>query len=264
MVDRNDPLLREVDEELRRERFEKLWEQYGMYMLAAAAILVAMVGGYKLWETRQHSLATAGGAQYEAALKLIEANKNDEAQKALNEIIAGGQKGYTPLSQLQLAGLHLSAGRPKEALAVFEALATSSTADTDMKTFAGLQAASLRLGEADFTEMQNRLNALVEGTSAWRIPARELLGTAAYKAGKLEEARKLLQPLLADPQSPRGTLQRVQLVLGAIAAAEVQKVAPAAAPSPAAPAASAPAAPDSGAKQAPKSPEAEKSAPEAK
>ena len=30
MVDKNDTLLREVDEELRRERMEKLWEKYGI------------------------------------------------------------------------------------------------------------------------------------------------------------------------------------------------------------------------------------------
>lgn len=261
MVDRNDPLLREVDEELRRERFEKLWEQYGIYIVGAAAFLVALVGGYKLWETRQQSLAETGGAQYEAAVKLVDANKSDEARKALDEIIAGGHKGYASLAQLHLAGLHLKAGRPKDAVAVFESLANSSNADSDMKTFAALQAASLRLGEADFTEMQNRLNALMGGTTAWRIPARELLGTAAYKAGKLEEARNLLQPLLADPQTPRGTLQRVQLVLGSIAAAEVHKAPPAAAP---APAPSAPAAPDSGAKEAPKAPAAAPAAPEAK
>ncbi len=249
MVDKNDSLLREVDEELRRERFEKLWERYGMYVVGAAVLLVAIVGGQQFWQQRQKSLAEETGAKYEAALKLVEAKKPDEAQKALNELIAGGHKGYASLAQLQLAGLHLQADRPKDALAVFEALATSGSADADAKTFAALQAASLRLGEADFTEMQNRLKPLADGKSAWRFAAIELLGTAAYKAGKLDEARTILTPLLIDSQTPRAMLDRVQLVLGAIAAAETSK------------GAAAPAAPQTPAKETVSPPAAEKPAP---
>jgi len=242
MVDNNESLLREVDEALRREQFEKMWERYGIYVLGAAALLVALVGGHQIWQARQTRLAQESGAGYEAAVKLVEASKTDEAQAALGEIIASGHKGYASLAQLQLAGVHLKANRPKDALAAFEALATSPSADADIKTFAALQAASLRLGEADFTEMQNRLKPLAEGPTPWRFLARELLGTAAYKAGKIEEARSILLPLLADREAPRGAVDRVQLMLGAIASVEAQKPAPA-------PAAVAPEAPQTPAKE---------------
>jgi hypothetical protein len=254
MVDKNDPLLREVDEALRREQMEKMWERYGGYVLAGAALILAIVGGYKFWEWRQQSLAEAGGAQYQAAYQLAAAGKTDEARAALEAIVAQGQPGYATLAQLRIAGQHLEAGRPKEALAVFESVATNGKADRDLRTFAAIQAASLRLGEADFTEMQNRLNDLANGSTPWRVPARELLGTAAYKAGKLTEARALLMPLLAEPEVSKGTIERVQVVLGSIAAAETAKgatPAPAAAtgaPSQAPASGTAPAAPDSGAK----------------
>ncbi len=250
MVDKNDALLREVDEELRREQMEKLWERYGVYLLAAAALIVATVGGYKFWQSRQLTLAETSGAQYEAALNLIKTGKTEDAQKALDAIAAGGHKGYGALAQLQLAGTNLKTGKPKQALTIFEGLATGGTNDTALKSFAALQAAALRLGEADFTEMQNRLNDLSSGTSAWRIPARELLGTAAFKAGNFQEARSNLASLLAEPGAPAGTLERVRVILSAIAAVELAKSPPATATPPAAttpaapqPAPTAPAAP---------------------
>lgn len=236
MVDRNDSLAREIDEELRREKFEKLWEQYGTYVLIAAGTIVLAVGGYQLFDQRKKSIAAENGARYEEAVKLVEQSKGDDAQTALATIISSGHAGYASLAQLQLAGIHLKANRPKDALTVFEALATSPTADADIKTFALLQAASLRLGEADFTELQNRLKPLAEGTAPWRFQARELLGTAAFKAGKIDEARAQLTPLLADPETPRAAADRIQLILGAIAASESSKaVAAPAAPAPAAP-----------------------------
>jgi hypothetical protein len=233
MVDKNDSLSREIDEELRREKLEKLWEQYGTYVLGAAAALVLAVGGYQLYDQRKKSFAAENGARYDAAVTLLEQSKTDDAQKALTEVLASGHAGYASLAQLQLAGIHLKANRPQEALAVFEALATSPSADPDIKTFALLQAAALRLGQADFTELQNRLKPVAEGSTAWRFQAREILGTAAFKAGKFDDARAQLTPLLADPETPRAALDRIQLILSAMASADAGKAA-------AAPAATAP------------------------
>jgi hypothetical protein len=225
MVDKNDSLSREIDEELRREKLEKLWEQYGTYVLGAAAGIVIAVGGYQLYDQRKKSFAAENGARYDAAVTLLEQSKTDEAQKALSEVLASGHAGYASLAQLQLAGIHLKANRPQDALAVFEALATSPSADADIKTFALLQAAALRLGQADFTELQNRLKPVAEGSTAWRFQARELLGTAAFKAGKFDDARAQLTPLLADPETPRAALDRIQLILAAMASADAGKAA---------------------------------------
>ena len=40
-------LFREIDEELRQERFEKLWQNYGKYVIGAAVAVVLSVGGWK-------------------------------------------------------------------------------------------------------------------------------------------------------------------------------------------------------------------------
>jgi hypothetical protein len=240
MVDKNDSLLREVDEELRREQWAKLWDQYGIYVISAASLIVALVGGYKFWEARQLARAEAGGAQFEAALDLSKLGKAEAAEKALQAIVAEGPRGYETLAEFTLAGAHLKAGQPQEALAIFEKLSKDSRADDLLASFAALQAASLRLGDADFTEMQNRINALAADDGPWRYNARELLGIAALKAGKLDQARNTFAPLLADPQVPEGTVERVRRMMAAIASTELSKTAPLPAAAPASPGAQAP------------------------
>ena len=94
MVDKNDSLAREIDEELRRERLEKLWERYGMYVLGVAGAIVVAVGGYQLYDQHKKSVAAESGARYEDAVKLIEQVKTDDAQKALLQIISSGHSGY--------------------------------------------------------------------------------------------------------------------------------------------------------------------------
>lgn len=223
MVDNNDNLLREVEEELRRERLEKLWKQYGNYVIAVAALIVIIVLGYKYLQKVRLEAAQAAGAQYAAAMTLKTDGKKEEATKAFETLVKEGPAGYRALAQLQLAGLLNERGKKDEALATYEELAKDNTADSLLSGFAALQAASLRLADADWTEMQNRLNDLSADDSAWRYNARELLGLAAFKAGKTDEARKILEPLLADQSTPQGVVDRAQIVMGQIVAAKIAK-----------------------------------------
>ena len=48
MVDKNDSLLREVEDELRNDQLKKLWNDYGTYVLGAALAFVAAVGIYQI------------------------------------------------------------------------------------------------------------------------------------------------------------------------------------------------------------------------
>lgn len=235
MADDRDSLLREVDEELRREQMEKLWKRYNGLILGGAALIIAGVAGYKYLEGRRMSAAEAAGAAFNAAVKLADENKTDDAVKAFEEIAKTGPRGYASLAKLHVAGALAKSGKQAEAVTAYESLANDGSADQLLKSFAQLQAATLRMGDADFTEMQNRLNSLTGEQSPFKVSARELLGFAAFKAGKNDEARKLLEPLLIDPAASQGIQDRIKVVMAKIAAAEMAGTpAPAAAPSPAA------------------------------
>ena len=221
MADDRDSLLREVDEELRREQMQKIWERYSGLILGVAALIVLAVGGYKFMQSCQIAAAEAAGAEFAAALTLSDEKKSDDAAKAFEKIATGGPSGYAALARLHLAGSEAKAGKSGEALATYEALAKDASADDLLKSFAQLQAASLRMGDADFTEMQNRLSLLAGDGSAFKTSARELLGLAAFKAGKMDEARKYLEPLLIDPAASRPIQERVKIVMARIAAAEI-------------------------------------------
>jgi hypothetical protein len=221
MANEGDSLLREVDDELRREQLEKLWKKYSSLIFTAAALIVLGVGGYKFLEHRRIAAAQAAGAEFASAMRLDADKKADEAAKALQAIADSGPKGYAALAQLHIAGNDVKAGKTAEALKVYEALASDATSDELLKSYAQLQAAALRLADADWTEMQNRLTPLAVDKGAFKVSARELLGLAAYKGGKLDEARKYLEPLLIDPTASRAIQDRIKIVMAGIAGSEI-------------------------------------------
>lgn len=223
MANNEDTLIREVEEELRRERMEQLWKQYGSYFLVMALAIIIGVGGFKFYQTRQLAAANTAGAAYEAAANLIQDGKQDDARKALDELIKTGPSGYAALARLKLAGLELGAGEKAKALVQYEALAGAAGADGLLRSFARLQAAALKIGDADFTEVENRLNDLVGESSPWRANARELIALAALKAGKNDTARKALENVMADRTAPADVRERAQIMMSEIVASDLAK-----------------------------------------
>lgn len=226
MAEERDLMAKEVDEELRREQLKKIWDNYGTYIIAAAALIVVGVGGFKWWEGRRIAATEAAGARFEEALSKAAATdgKSEEASKTFGEIAKSGSAGYSTLAQLMLAANAAKAGKTEEAIAAYETSARS-TGDGLVKDFARLQVAALKVDSADWTEMQNRLNDLIADRNPWRYSARELLGLSALRAGKTDEARQTLAPLTTDPMVPASIRERASAMLGAIVAAELAKTA---------------------------------------
>ena len=233
MMDQRDSLAREIDEELRREQLLKLWEQYGTYFIAAAVLIIAGIGGFKYYEHRRIQAAEAAGARFTTAARETAQDKKAEAQKALEEVASSAPSGYAVLARLRLAAADREAGKTAQAAAAFEAIAKESGLDPLLADYAQLQAAMLRLDSASWTEMQNRLNDLAAESNPWRFSARELLGLAAQKAGKTDEARTQFQRLLSDRNTPPSIGGRARVMLAMLTEAELASATPAAAGVPA-------------------------------
>lgn len=221
MADNNDSLLREVEEELRREQMHKIWKRYNGVILGAAVLIVLGVAGYKMLEHHRITAAETGGAEFAAAENLSDQKKKDEADKAFKAIAESGPAGYAALAKLQLAGAQVKEGKTADAVATYDSLAKQTGADDLLKNFAQLQAASLRMADADYDEIQNRLTPLIAEGAPFANSARELLGVAAYKAKKFDDARKHLEPLLVDPNVPDDTQERIKVLMSGIAGSEV-------------------------------------------
>jgi len=213
-------LIRQIEEEVRRERYLKLWQQYGAYLVGGVVAIVAVIGGWQWYTAYRLDRAQTAGAQFSEALERLGANKKDAGVKALEQIAQRGSPAYAVLAKLRLAGEHREAGETDKALELYQEVAKNSAADRYLSSFAELQIASLKLDTASWTELENRLKPLIEADAPWRFSARELLGLAAYKNQKWNEAREAYSALLTAEGVPGALRQRAQLALAMIAREE--------------------------------------------
>jgi hypothetical protein len=221
-----DMLAREIDEELRRERLLKIWDQYGTYILAAAVLIVVGVGGVKYHQYSQQQASEEASVKYIIALRDFAIGHAADAQKNLEAFIPAAPAGYATLARLRLAAHDRSAGNTDAALAAYDEIAGDSSVDPILADYARLQAGAMKLDAHAFTEAKNRLTPLAADRSPWRFSARELLGITAYKAGFPAEARNHLQRLLTDRLTPPGIAERAKVMMSVLAEAEQAKKAP--------------------------------------
>jgi hypothetical protein len=216
MSDRGDSFLREVDEAVRQERYKKLWDQYGVYALGLAALIVAGVAAYKGWAYWQERQAQAAGAKFSEALTMLDGADATKAKDVIALLAEEGPPGYRVLARFQLAAAEAKAGDIDKAVADYDALASDSSVDEILRGHATLQAAALRLDKADYAEMERRLKDLAEGDSAWRFSARELLGLSAYRLNDMREAEKQFGALVGDQGTPPNLRERADMMLALI------------------------------------------------
>jgi hypothetical protein len=202
----------EVDEEVRREQFKKLWERYGNLVIALAVLFVAAVAGWRGYQYWQDKKAAEAGGQFTAAALLAEQGKHEEAEKAFARVAAEGAAGYRVLARLREAA-ELGTRDPKAAVAVYDDIAASSSTGQPLKDFAAVRAATLLVDNAPLAEINRRLEPISAAGAPFRHSARELLAFASWKAGDTTAMRKWTALIRADQDTPPALRQRVEVLL---------------------------------------------------
>ena len=209
----DDAFFREVDEDYRRDQAIKFFEDYGAYFLAGAFVILALVAGYNFQQSRRAHQAAAGGDALSNAMVLAESGKQDEAQKALSALAENVPGAYRVLARLHAAGESVAKNNAETARAEYNGVARDETAPEGLREFARVQLATLSLGDESYDELARDLDSLRSGTSRWRFSAKEILGLAAFKEGKVAEAERLFGEIASDGEAPQGMRQRAEVML---------------------------------------------------
>lgn len=221
MVD--DQIFREVDEDLRRERWAQLWERYGTLFLMAALAVVAIIAGVLAYQNWQITERQAAGDKFITALQQDSAGKTEEAYKTLEALSEDSTTGYEMLASLHLAARKAAAGQTAEAEVLYKKIAVDGGADKILRDYAKLNLALLRLDGASFDETRDALAEFVIAGGAWRATALEVVALAGLKEDKLDEAQERFSEIVKDNASPSALRRRAQIMLDVIATRRAQQ-----------------------------------------
>ncbi len=210
-------LFREIEEDLRRDQVKELWEKYGIYVVGLALAIVLGAAVIVGWRSYQQSRSEAASARYDELVAASATQKPEEVAKAFGEFAQKAPAGYAGLATLRQAAALLDAGDRKGAVAVYDAFAAGSNGPAIMRDMARVKAGLLVADTASYDEMKSRLAPVLGDDNPWRNNARELVGLAAWKAGKFAEAETYFDAIVGDPQASGGLRDRAHVMQALLA-----------------------------------------------
>ncbi|NKB51951.1 MAG: tetratricopeptide repeat protein [Rhizobiaceae bacterium] len=213
----DDSFIREVDEELRTERFQDFWTKYGKLAIGVAVAIVLATAGYRFYEYYTAKQAAEAGDAFMAAVSLAQEGKQEEALGAFEKLEGQGSKSYQTLALMRGAAELAKSGQVDEAVKKFDAISGDTEAEENLRSIARIRAAMLLVDSGSVADVEARVSSLSAPGAAYRASAREALGLAHYKAGDLENAFKQFNSLVEDSETPQALAQRTRIILDLIA-----------------------------------------------
>ncbi|MGZ8359686.1 MAG: tetratricopeptide repeat protein [Allosphingosinicella sp.] len=211
-----DTFLREVDEELRKERLNHFVSRYGWWLFAGVVLVLAAIGGFIWWQNRQQELAGAQGTALLEALDTMESGNRNAAIPKVAELVGSDVEGY------RVAGLFARATNEAEAGNAAAAAATlKSIADNGELAEPYRQAALIRQTMIEFDRLQpqeviRRLGPLARPGNAWFGTAGEMVGIAHLKMNRPDLAGPLFGRIARDESVPDSIRTRVIQMAGSL------------------------------------------------
>jgi hypothetical protein len=209
-------IFREVEEDVRRDRLEKLWKQYGDYVIAAVAVIVVGVAGYKLWQHYQAVEIAKASVAYSAAVQMSTSGKNAEAAQAFAKIAKNAPRGYAASARLAEADALLADGKTTDAVALYRTIAQKDK--TELGDAARIRAAWALADTASKSDLQTLLAPLIDPKSSWRFMAQEILAYCDFRESSMKAAQSEYDHLAVDAEAPEAVRQRASAMASLIRA----------------------------------------------
>lgn len=215
--------INEVEEELRKDDYNKLLKRYGPYI---AAVIFAIVAGTAFMEWRQYSTdraARATAASYNEAISAAQKGETDKAVAQLTELADVAPSGYAGLSLMQAAIAKQDVGDRAGAVQLYDR-AAEAFEQTRHKQLAQLKAAYILAGDGAYTDVIARVSPLAAKDAPYEFLARELLGVAAAQTGDDTLARQQFGYLESIPGVPPTIKERAKQSLSLMKPLAVEPV----------------------------------------
>lgn len=184
MTDRDtETFVQEVEEGVRRERWNTFFQRYGWALGGVFGAIVLGVAGWEAWRWFDGSQASSSADKYVAAQMQAAQGDDAGALKAFTELSSSGAGAYRAAAVVERAARLEQAGDLDGARKAFDE-ATKMADEPSMKAAIALRAAYLAAETDALPAMQARLKPLIEAGGPYSYLARELLAAEAIEAGE--------------------------------------------------------------------------------
>ena len=215
-TDSNDTFLKEVDENLRRDRMTDFFKSYGKWLAVAVVLFLAAVGGWIYWEERQNRASSDQSEQLHALLTDLSAGKTQTVPQRVAELEKSHSDVVRASATLTDAAVALEKNNRSAAIAKYRELASDEGLAQPFRDVATVRMTALEFDSLKPEEVIARLQLLAKAGNPWFGSAGEMTALALMKQNKNAEAGRMFAAIAADTQVPNSIRSRAVQVAGTL------------------------------------------------
>jgi hypothetical protein len=212
----NETFLREVDENLRRDRLRDFGKRYGGLMAAAVVLFLVASGGFIWWQQHRIKQSEAHVEQLAEIFKDIGAGTPGSAPQKLDELSDDSSKAVRATALFTRAALAIQQNDLKLATAKYREIAGDSSLPQPYRDAALIRQTAMEFDSLQPQQVIARLQPLAKPGEPWFGSAGEMTALALIKQGKNAEAGQLFGAIAKDPTVPETIRGRAAQIAGTL------------------------------------------------
>lgn len=212
----NESFLREVDENLRRDRARDFGKKYGGWLAAIVVLFLVASGGYIWWQQHQRQRSEQQSEQIAQIFKDVGSGSTRSSAQQLDELAENGSKGVRATAMFTRAALALQQNDTKLALAKYQAIAGDTSLPAPYRDAALIRQTALQFDSLPAQEVVTRLQPLAKPGEPWFGTAGEMTAMAMIKQGQQAQAAQLFAAIARDTSVPPTIRDRAVQIAGTL------------------------------------------------
>ena len=200
-------ILRQVDEDLRKDRLLGLWKKYGYYLIGIVAILIIFVIGYQV----NFSLSQKNNER--VVEMYLNAVNTDDVNLSINNLAAINDSDNSfllNLARLRSASLHFENENANEGRAKLKEIILNNEDNSIITDLAIYLFIVSNIDKIEISEINKYLNEKRLSSSEFKYLFEEIIAVKELISGNYDLSLKKFESLINNPSTPNDILIRAE------------------------------------------------------
>lgn len=214
--DITETFVREVDENLRRDRVRDFFVDNKVTLVLALVLFLAASGGLIWLQQHRRDLAEQHVEQLAQIYKDIGTGNTSKVAEQLDDLANAGSKGVRATALFTRAAFAIQQSDNKAAIATYKKIADEGSFPQSYRDAALIRQTALEFDQLQPQQVVTRLQPLAKPGSPWFGSAGEMTALALVKQGKNKEAGELFATIAKDKDVPQSLRDRSIQIAGSL------------------------------------------------
>ena len=195
-------IFNEVDEDIRKERYQSLWNKYGKYVISLI-LLIIVIFSISQYSKQKNIIDNKKLLDiYYSAAEKIEINQYELANKSLVKVYNEKNKTLSALSGFKLAEILIQDNQKEKALLFLEEMYNNKSLEQIYRELALYKYIIINFENIQIKEIEDIANSITTNKIILEPYFQEIFGIKLLTLGNIERANSIFTELSVNENTP--------------------------------------------------------------